>query len=189
MNSGDGESGPGRLTTAECRVAAIGHTNREIAAKLFVTASTVEQHLTRVYRRTKVISRRDCEPLSRMVSPRTDATPHVPERHGIRRGPAAYTVPFCQLLPSLVLVDEEKPTPSKTDWMIVLPVTVALLTAPVAPGMLEVPFPTLPIMMAGCWYWALPSEEVVSIRPLWAQYVCHAAVCAAVRRRWATTTT
>ncbi|HKS47074.1 MAG TPA: AAA family ATPase [Amycolatopsis sp.] len=42
------------LTDAERRVAslaAMGYTNREIASRLFVTASTVEQHLTRVFRK------------------------------------------------------------------------------------------------------------------------------------------
>ncbi|QHC26622.1 AAA family ATPase [Streptomyces sp. GS7] len=42
------------LTDAERRVAALaaqGYTNREVAAKLFITVSTVEQHLTKVYRK------------------------------------------------------------------------------------------------------------------------------------------
>ncbi|MDX8029266.1 AAA family ATPase [Lentzea sp. BCCO 10_0856] len=45
------------LTEAQRRVAALaadGHTNREIARKLFVTTSTVEQHLTRVYRKLEI---------------------------------------------------------------------------------------------------------------------------------------
>ncbi|MFF1378849.1 AAA family ATPase [Streptomyces sp. NPDC058308] len=44
----------GQLTGPEQRVAALaafGHTNREIAAKLYVTTSTVEQHLTKIYRK------------------------------------------------------------------------------------------------------------------------------------------
>jgi len=48
------------LTDSERRVASLavlGYTNREIAAKLRVTASTVEQHLTRVYRKLDVKSR------------------------------------------------------------------------------------------------------------------------------------
>lgn len=43
------------LTFSERRVAglaAAGHTNRSIARKLSITTSTVEQHLTRVYRKT-----------------------------------------------------------------------------------------------------------------------------------------
>ncbi len=50
------------LSDAERRVAtlaAMGHTNREIARKLYVTVSTVEQHLTRVYRKLKVHRRSD----------------------------------------------------------------------------------------------------------------------------------
>ena len=49
------------LSEAEQRVAALaasGHTNRQIAAKLFITMSTVEQHLTRIYRKLRV-TRRD----------------------------------------------------------------------------------------------------------------------------------
>ena len=51
----------GTLTESEWRVASLatlGHTNREIAAKLFITPSTVEQHLTRVYRKLGVKDRR-----------------------------------------------------------------------------------------------------------------------------------
>ncbi|MDJ0346719.1 AAA family ATPase [Streptomyces sp. H10-C2] len=50
------------LTGSERRVAALavrGYTNREIAGKLFITPSTVEQHLTRIFRKLDVNSRRD----------------------------------------------------------------------------------------------------------------------------------
>ncbi|MFF1561873.1 AAA family ATPase [Streptomyces sp. NPDC058279] len=50
------------LTDAERRVAALaahGYTNREISAKLFITISTVEQHLTRVYRKINITHRQD----------------------------------------------------------------------------------------------------------------------------------
>jgi DNA-binding CsgD family transcriptional regulator/tetratricopeptide (TPR) repeat protein len=50
------------LSPAESRVvtlAAQGHTNREIAAKLFLTVSTVEQHLTKAYRKLQVDNRGD----------------------------------------------------------------------------------------------------------------------------------
>lgn len=50
------------LSEAERRVAALaaqGDTNRQIANKLFVTVSTVEQHLTRVYRKIGVTRRND----------------------------------------------------------------------------------------------------------------------------------
>jgi DNA-binding CsgD family transcriptional regulator/predicted negative regulator of RcsB-dependent stress response len=50
------------LSQAEHRVAALaamGHTNREIAHKLYITISTVEQHLTRAYRKLDVRKRTD----------------------------------------------------------------------------------------------------------------------------------
>lgn len=37
-----------------CSLAARGYTNREISDKLFITVSTVEQHLTRVYRKLNI---------------------------------------------------------------------------------------------------------------------------------------
>jgi DNA-binding CsgD family transcriptional regulator len=49
-----------QLSDAEQRVAmlaAYGHTNGQIARKLYITVSTVEQHLTRVYRKLGVASR------------------------------------------------------------------------------------------------------------------------------------
>ncbi|WP_228388356.1 helix-turn-helix transcriptional regulator [Streptomyces jumonjinensis] len=54
------------LSDAELRVATLaarGHTNRQIAAKLFITVSTVEQHLTRVYRKLDVRRRTDLAPM------------------------------------------------------------------------------------------------------------------------------
>jgi DNA-binding CsgD family transcriptional regulator len=56
----ESEGGPAILSDAECRVAglaALGYTNREISSRLHVTISTVEQHLTRVYRKLNVASR------------------------------------------------------------------------------------------------------------------------------------
>lgn len=50
------------LSDAEHRVASLaglGYTNREIAGRLHVTVSTVEQHLTRVYRKLQVSRRTD----------------------------------------------------------------------------------------------------------------------------------
>ncbi|TYK52755.1 AAA family ATPase [Actinomadura decatromicini] len=58
---GGGHS-PEELSGAERRVAdlaARGHTNRQIASILFITVSTVEQHLTRVYRKLNVNRRSD----------------------------------------------------------------------------------------------------------------------------------
>jgi DNA-binding CsgD family transcriptional regulator len=59
-----GEPGSGAevLSDAELRVAELaarGHTNREIATRLFITVSTVEQHLTRIYRKLNVSRRTD----------------------------------------------------------------------------------------------------------------------------------
>ncbi|WP_326828504.1 LuxR C-terminal-related transcriptional regulator [Streptosporangium sp. NBC_01810] len=59
------ESNPLALSDSECRVAelaALGHTNREISRTLHITVSTVEQHLTRVYRKLGVKSRADLPP-------------------------------------------------------------------------------------------------------------------------------
>jgi DNA-binding CsgD family transcriptional regulator len=56
------EVGAATLSDAERRVAglaALGHTNREIANKLYVTISTVEQHLTKAYRKLNVTQRKD----------------------------------------------------------------------------------------------------------------------------------
>jgi len=50
------------LSDAERRVAALaaqGHTNQQIARQLFITVSTVEQHLTRVYRKLGINRRSD----------------------------------------------------------------------------------------------------------------------------------
>jgi DNA-binding CsgD family transcriptional regulator len=79
-----GESGNLRaeLTDAECRVAALaiaGRTNRQIADELFITVSTVEQHLTKIYRKLKVRRRAD---LSARLLP-YDA----PEQDGLRAEP------------------------------------------------------------------------------------------------------
>ncbi len=49
-----------KLSSSEQRVATLaaqGLTNREISAKLYLTVSTVEQHLTRVYRKLQISSR------------------------------------------------------------------------------------------------------------------------------------
>ncbi|ACU37203.1 AAA family ATPase [Actinosynnema pretiosum subsp. pretiosum] len=54
-----------RLTSSEHRVAALaasGLTNREIAVKLYVTHSTVEQHLTRVFRKLGIKQREQLPP-------------------------------------------------------------------------------------------------------------------------------
>ena len=58
----------GRLTEAELKVAELaarGHANRQIARTLLITVSTVEQHLTRVYRKLQVNHRSELQPLLR----------------------------------------------------------------------------------------------------------------------------
>ena len=61
----DGEPEPlaiDELSDAERRVAALaaqGNTNQQIARQLFITVSTVEQHLTRVYRKLRINRRSD----------------------------------------------------------------------------------------------------------------------------------
>ncbi|WP_327674628.1 AAA family ATPase [Kitasatospora sp. NBC_00458] len=63
----------GGLSEAERRVAELaarGLSNRDIARKLYITVSTVEQHLTRVYRKLGVRRRVD---LAKLVGPGTGA--------------------------------------------------------------------------------------------------------------------
>ncbi|MDN0200202.1 LuxR family transcriptional regulator [Streptomyces sp. S.PNR 29] len=67
------------LSDAELRVATLaarGHTNRQIAAQLFITVSTVEQHLTRVYRKLNVRRRTG---LAELLEHRSEQ-PEQPER-------------------------------------------------------------------------------------------------------------
>nr|AFV71293.1 PyrF1 [Streptomyces rugosporus] len=61
-----------QLTEAEMRVAVLaaqGHKNRQIAAELFITISTVEQHLTSVYRKLKANRRNDLGAALRRIHP------------------------------------------------------------------------------------------------------------------------
>ncbi|MEV7597314.1 AAA family ATPase [Kitasatospora sp. NPDC089797] len=74
------EDDPG-LSASERRVAqlaAAGHSNREIAEQLFITVSTVEQHLTHTYRKLRVKGRSE---LARSLG-------QGPERSGVERSGA-----------------------------------------------------------------------------------------------------
>jgi DNA-binding CsgD family transcriptional regulator/tetratricopeptide (TPR) repeat protein len=82
------------LSEAERRVATLaarGHTNRQIAELLFITVSTVEQHLTRAYRKLDVRSRGDLP--RRLRAPEEDpdagdpgpADPPEAQRHAVPR--------------------------------------------------------------------------------------------------------
>ncbi|MFE0465467.1 LuxR C-terminal-related transcriptional regulator, partial [Kitasatospora sp. NPDC058965] len=65
----EAEAAGSALTEAERRVAELaarGLSNREVARKLYITVSTVEQHLTRVYRKLGARRRVD---LARLVAP------------------------------------------------------------------------------------------------------------------------
>ncbi|HZM76978.1 MAG TPA: AAA family ATPase [Candidatus Limnocylindrales bacterium] len=60
------------LSNAELRVAELafaGRTNREIAGMLFITVSTVEQHLTKIYKKLGITSRSQLAGLWRLGSP------------------------------------------------------------------------------------------------------------------------
>ena len=60
------------LSEAERRVATLaanGYTNRQIAIRLHVTMSTVEQHLTRVYRKLNISRRTDLPLTLLLLSP------------------------------------------------------------------------------------------------------------------------
>ncbi|MFF9592389.1 AAA family ATPase [Streptomyces sp. NPDC014646] len=80
------KGGPALLSDAECRVAglaALGYTNREISGRLHVTISTVEQHLTRVYRKLNVASRSELP--SKMLEHRI---PKLSDRWAATHSPA-----------------------------------------------------------------------------------------------------
>ncbi|GAA3185880.1 MULTISPECIES: helix-turn-helix transcriptional regulator [Streptomyces] len=69
------------LSDAEGRVAELaarGHSNRQIAARLYITVSTVEQHLTRVYRKLHIKRRTD---LTAMLRPRPAPLAHAANGH------------------------------------------------------------------------------------------------------------
>jgi DNA-binding CsgD family transcriptional regulator len=65
------------LSAAEQRVAALvalGHTNREIGRQLVITVSTVEQHLTRIYRKLGAAGRVELAALLSVPEPAWEAS-------------------------------------------------------------------------------------------------------------------
>jgi DNA-binding NarL/FixJ family response regulator len=66
---------PLELTATEARVASLaasGHTNRQVAAELFLSPRTVEDNLARVYRKLGISSRAE---LGAAMTRRESATP------------------------------------------------------------------------------------------------------------------
>jgi DNA-binding CsgD family transcriptional regulator len=77
--SSDQLSSSDPLSQAEGRVAVLaarGATNQQIAEELFITVSTVEQHLTRIYRKLGVSRRADLPALVGTVSPNRSSSGH-----------------------------------------------------------------------------------------------------------------
>ncbi|MFF8847827.1 AAA family ATPase [Streptomyces sp. NPDC015127] len=75
----DGQQTRQVLSEAERRVAelaALGHTNREISQMLYITVSTVEQHLTRVYRKLGITRRTDLLAVYELRGHNGESQPH-----------------------------------------------------------------------------------------------------------------
>jgi len=73
-------TGPGALTPAEHRIAALaaaGHTNREIAEQLYITLRTVETHLTHAFQKLQITARAQLAD-----SMTTAGTQHLPAGEG-----------------------------------------------------------------------------------------------------------
>jgi DNA-binding CsgD family transcriptional regulator/tetratricopeptide (TPR) repeat protein len=93
------------LSDAELRVARLaarGHTNREIGRRLSITISTVEQHITRIYRKLNIKARVDLPDRLFAVSAAAQTAPDSPASRSGRTGRSAYadrsrTVSKCPL--------------------------------------------------------------------------------------------
>ena len=67
-------TGAAALTASERRVAqlaATGHTNREIAQRLYITPKTVEKHLSSAYAKLEITSRAQLTPALQATTART----------------------------------------------------------------------------------------------------------------------
>ncbi|GAA1934249.1 AAA family ATPase [Kitasatospora viridis] len=87
------EDDPAGLSASERRVAelaAAGHSNREIAERLFITVSTVEQHLTHTYRKLRVKGRAE---LARSLGAPAGERHTAPRRAARPTGAQGATVP------------------------------------------------------------------------------------------------
>jgi DNA-binding CsgD family transcriptional regulator len=83
-----GEDKLAYLSLAERRVgelAALGRTNREISSSLCITISTVEQHLTRVYRKLNIQRRQDLPAGLRTRAAASEAERHAAGRNSLAR--------------------------------------------------------------------------------------------------------
>jgi DNA-binding NarL/FixJ family response regulator len=81
------------LEQAELRVASLaadGHPNREIARQLSIIASTVEQHLTRIYRNSRSAV---AGTYRTSWLPAEEACRRVPSSRHVRKGPFSTCVP------------------------------------------------------------------------------------------------